>query len=71
MILRTSPTVKKQRYTKRDCQAFLYLLPWLILPRETEWNGWSRQRIFTASLMAGYGVSAVRPFPAVIKFIPR
>ena len=30
MILRTSPTVKKQRYTKRDCQAFLYLLPWLI-----------------------------------------
>ena len=30
MILRTSPSVKKQRYTKRDCQAFLYLLPWLI-----------------------------------------
>ena len=29
MILRTSPSVKKQRYTKRDCQAFLYLLPWI------------------------------------------
>jgi len=30
MMFRSADTVRKQRYTKRDYQAFLYLLPWLL-----------------------------------------
>lgn len=30
MMIRSSQAVKKQHYTKRDYQAFLYLIPWII-----------------------------------------